>query len=457
MSLDLNRRRMLSLGALAAGGAATPALSAPALALPRAQKLSLEISPVQVELAPGVVIQTTGYNGTAPGPVLRVREGEPVEIAVRNSTTEEELVHWHGLHNLPVPDGALEQGSPAIAPGGDLIYRFTPRPAGTHWYHTHVMAMADLTRGAYNGQYGFLLVEPRRSPGRYDREVLLAAHHWNPTLSTPDHHHGHCATLSYEHASFNDRKLGAGEPIRVKRGERVLFRILNASASEDIMLALPGHTFTVIALDGAPVPHPQPVEVLALSVAERIDAVVEMNAPGVWVLGSVKDAERAQGLGVVIEYERERGPAVWRAPARLDWSYAAFANPGTEGPDPDGVFTMRFERQVGHDGFERWLINGELTNHHHLPKLLVREGGRYRFRWINLSGCAHPVHLHRHRFHLTRVDQTPVSGLMKDTVNLPPYGVVEAEFIADNPGLTLFHCHHQLHMDYGFMLLLEYV
>lgn len=454
MNAGLDRRRMMTLSALAAGVAAPATVQAASRA---ARRLPLEITPATVELAPGVIIRTTGYNGTAPGPVLRLQEGEPVEIAVRNRTGAEELVHWHGLHVGPVPDGAMEQGSPPIPPGTDLTYRFAPSPAGTHWYHTHVMAMTDLSRGGYNGQFGFLLVEPRRQPGRYDREVLLAAHHWNPTLSAPDHHHGHCATLSYEHASFNGHKLGAGEPIRVRRGERVLFRILNASASEDIMLALPGHRFTVVALDGAPVPNPQPVEVLALSVAERIDAVVEMNAPGAWVLGSVKDAERAMGLGVIIEYAGSGGPAVWRAPPALDWDYARFAEAGCESSEPDDVFTMRFERLIGHDGIERWLINGQLADHHALPRLKVRRGGRYRFRWINLSGCAHPVHLHRHRFHLTRINQTPVRGLMKDTVNLPAYGVVEAEFIADNPGPTLFHCHHQLHMDFGFMLLIDYV
>jgi FtsP/CotA-like multicopper oxidase with cupredoxin domain len=457
MSVSIDRRRMLALGAVAAGAAAPALAEQTAPSKAAATKLSLEIGPVSVELAPGVVIQTTGYNGTAPGPVLRLREGQPVEIAVRNRMAAPNLVHWHGLHNPPVQDGAVEEGSLAIAPGGELTYRFTPRPAGTHWYHTHVMAMTDLTRGGYNGEFGFLLVEPTRDPARYDREVLLAAHHWNPKLSAPDHHHGHCAMLSYEHASLNGHKLGAGEPIRVKRGERVLFRILNASASEDIMLALPGHRFTVIALDGSPVPNPQAVDVLALSVAERIDAVVEMNQPGVWVLGSVRDAERAMGLGVVIEYENARGPAVWRAPPRLDFAYASFAGAGCEPSAPDGVFTMLFERRVGDDGIERWLINGRGAEHGHLPSLKVRRGGRYRFRWINASGCAHPVHLHRHRFQLTRVNQTMVSGLMKDTVNLPAYGVVEAEFVADNPGATLFHCHHQLHMDFGFMLRLDYV
>ena len=92
--------------------------------------------------------------------------------------------------------------------------------------------------------------------------------------------------VGYQYATVNQHMLGAGEPLRVKAGQRVLMRLLNASATENVVLALPGHTFKVIAMDGNPVPNPVAVEVLSLAVAERVDAVVEMNQPGVWVLGS---------------------------------------------------------------------------------------------------------------------------------------------------------------------------
>ena len=106
----------------------------------------------------------------------------------------------------------------------------------------------------------------------------------------------------YHAATLGERMLGHGEPIRVRQGQRVLFRILNANASMAISLALPGHRFTVLALDGNPVPVQASVDVLKLDVAERADVVVEMNNPGVWVLGSTKDDDRAMGMGVVIEY-----------------------------------------------------------------------------------------------------------------------------------------------------------
>jgi FtsP/CotA-like multicopper oxidase with cupredoxin domain len=196
----------------------------------------------------------------------------------------------------------VEEGTPTVPRGGARRYTFTPKPAGTRWYHSHNVAGKDLSRSTYSGMFGFLIVEPVSNPARYDQEVLLAAHHWEGSwVSMQDLRKGPPADngleVMYASASFNDRMLGHGEPVRVRQGQRVLFRLLNASATENIRLALPGHRFTVLALDGNHVPTPQTVDVLSLAVAERADVVVEMNRPGVWILGEVDDDARKAGLG----------------------------------------------------------------------------------------------------------------------------------------------------------------
>ena len=91
------------------------------------------------------------------------------------------------------------------------------------------------------------------------------------------------------------------------------------------------------------------------------------------------------------------------------------------------------------------------------PKLPIRQGRRYRLRMRNESDDTHPIHLHRHSFELTRLAGTAIAGVMKDVVMLGGYQEMEVDFVADNPGLTLFHCHQQLHMDFGFMALFDYV
>src|SRR5665647_318701 len=301
-------RRGLLLGASAAGAAVVSRYGHAQAALPSADH-TIRIAPFSLELAPGRVIKTTAYNGTVPGPALRLREGKPVAINVINDSGYPNLVHWHGLMIPPAQDGAVEEGSPIIQPGDSLRYTFAPKPSGTRWFHSHAMAMADLTRSTYSGEFGFLVVDPAAGdPGRYDREVMLAAHHWEGSwVSMQDMKKGpppdNGLEVMYKSATLGDRMLGHGEPIRVRQGERVLFRLLNASGNMGISLALSGHRFTVVALDGNPVPTQATVDALKLDVGERADVIVEMNNPGIWVFGSTDDDDRNMGMGVVVEYE----------------------------------------------------------------------------------------------------------------------------------------------------------
>ena len=206
-----------------------------------------------------------------------------------------------------------------VPPGGRHRYSFTPRPSGTRWYHTHNAALSNLSLGAYTGQFGFLLLERKQDPGHYDQEIFLAIHHWEPSFvpmvekmqnQSVNNPKSSGSDVGYTYATINQDRLGAGEPIRVKEGQKVLMRLLNASATGNVILAFPGHTFNVIALDGNAVPNPKKVEVLSIAAAERVDAIVEMNAPGVWVLGSTLVEARAMGLGVVVECRKERNSGV---------------------------------------------------------------------------------------------------------------------------------------------------
>lgn len=326
---------------------------------------------------------------------------------------------------------------------------------GTRWYHSHAMAMTDLSKSTYSGEYGFLIVEPAAGdPGRYDREVMLAAHHWDGTwVSMQDIKEGppkdNGLEVMYHAATLSDRALGHGEPIRVRQGERVLFRLLNASGNMGINLALAGHRFTVVALDGNPVPTRASVGTLQLDVAERADVIVEMNNPGVWVLGAVDDDDRNIGMGIVIEYAGRGGTPQWVAPKKTPWDYTAFGR-STPAAAPDETIALKFEKiPGGRGGYNKWTINGKSwpnTN----PLFTVERGKRYRLVMDNHSGDEHPVHLHRHSFEVTKVGNKSTSGVMKDTIHMPRFSTAEIDFVANDPGPTFFHCHHQDHMDEGF-------
>jgi FtsP/CotA-like multicopper oxidase with cupredoxin domain len=396
--------------------------------------------------------------------VRRLRQGVPVTIDVVNESANADIVHWHGLAIDSLNDGAMEEGSPMIPAGSSHRYSFTPDPAGSRWYHTHTGSGSNLSIGTYTGQFGFLLIDGKDDPGHYDQEIFLAIHHWEPAFvpmveSMQAQSANHPATsgsdVGYQYATINQHRLGAGEPIRVKQGQKVLIRFLNASATENVILALPGHTFRVIAMDGNPVPTPKEVETLSVAVAERVDAIVEMKAPGVWVLGSTLEKSRQMGLGIVVEYAGKSGAPVWKDPASAPWDYTQFAS-STPAKDADETVALALMDMgpLKDAKFDTWAINGQSWPD--VDPIKVQRGKRYRLIFQNASNDQHPMHLHRHSFELVSIGDKNVSGLKKDTINVMPLEMVTVDFVADNPGDTLLHCHMQLHMDFGFMTLVKY-
>lgn len=413
---------------------------------------SLVIDSFALEVAPRRFIKTTAYNNQSPGPLLRFKEGVPVTINVTNRTAVNEIVHWHGLFLPPEVDGAMEEGTPHIAPGASASYTFTPEPAGMRWYHTHVMAGRDLKKGLYNGQHGVLWVEPRENPARHDAEFFLVLHDWDATMVGSDD--GSMSPI-YNVSTINGRTLGFGEPLRVKQGQRVLMHFVNTSATDPHWLSLSGHKFRVIALDGNPVPTPQIVTMLRLSPAERISVEVAMDNPGVWTLGEVRKSVRGAGMGVVVEYAGSNGKPVWEQPQALAWDYLQFGakQPGEPSAELKATaIPLTFESKfAGHGAMDRWLINGK--SFPDTETVALKQGQRYRLVFKNKSMDDHPVHLHRHTFELRKMNGRETGGILKDTLLVSAGTEAEVEFTADRPGLSLFHCHQQDHMDMGFMML----
>lgn len=451
---------------------------------------TLHIKDGPIEIAPKRIISATTYNGQFPGPLLRFKEGQHATVDIYNDTDTPEQLHWHGQKVSVDVDGAAEEGTPFIPAHGKRRIAFTPNPAGFRFYHTHNRAGANLAAGQYSGQVGPVYIEPKREPGRYDREVFLVLKEFEPTFSrggdmpqdflspaTPvkaleeagesamkaslakGMPHGY--EVGYGSFTINGRMLGHGEPIRVKQGERVLFHVLNGSATEIRSLVLPGHSFQVVALDGNPVPNPARVPVLWIGTAERISAIVEMNHPGVWILGDLDDDDRRHGMGIVVEYAGRAGKAQWVAPPPFKWNYSRFAQEGAIAATPDETFEMTFTKDnAAEEGFNLWGINGAaypMTNAMIPAAFHLKEGKRYRICMRNASDDIHPIHLHRHSFELTSLAGKLTAGIWKDVAMLGGYQGAEVDFVADNPGLTLFHCHQQLHMDFGFMTLFDYV
>jgi FtsP/CotA-like multicopper oxidase with cupredoxin domain len=483
---------LLFTGAAASAkpGSGSPRDLAPTSASTQSERadVTVRIGIGLIEIAPQRILSTATYNGQFPGPLLRLREGRRITVDIYNDTDTPEQLHWHGQFVPPDVDGAAEERTPYIPAHGMRRISFVPKPSGFRFYHTHVRGGGNLHRGQYTGQVGPIYIEPAHEPGAYDREVFLVLKEFEPFFSqggdvaqdflTPATEekdlmekgesamraslargmpHGY--EVGYRLFTINGKMLGHGEPVRVKQGERVLFHVLNGSATEIRSLALPGHRFRVVALDGNPVPNPQEVPVLWLGTAERVSAIVEMNHPGVWVMGDLGDDDRNRGMGIVVEYAGRNGKPQWVAPPAAGWSYTLFGSDLQTQLKPDEIFEMTFAKDNAADGgFNRWTINGVAFDQKTMPVMFhLKHGKRYRLRMRNASDDIHPVHLHRHTFEVTKYAGKQTSKVKKDVIMVGGYQEAEVDFTADDPGLTLFHCHQLLHMDFGFMALFDYV
>ena len=482
--LRLSRRELWTgAAALAVSGCKQPVRD-PA---PAPADYTIEIAVKPVELSPTKIVSTTTYNGQFPGPLLRFKEGKRAVVDIYNDSDIPEQFHWHGQF-LPVDvDGAAEEKTPYIPAHGMRREILIPKPSGLRFYHTHVVAGGNLSAGQYNGEVGPVYIEPATKlwEGQYDREEFIVLKEFDPFFMRggdmamdflPGEPVAELQTMQekaekaspgtpkgfevgYKTFTINGRQLGHGDPIRVKNGERILFHMVNGSATEIRSLALPGHTFKVVALDGNPVPNPTEVPLLWIGTAERISAIVEMKHPGVWVMGDLADDDRGNGMGIAVQYADNNGKPQWVAPQPYKWDYRLFGKQDGTPAKPDEIIDMLFaKQQAAEHGFNRWTINGIAFNMMDMkPMFHLKEGKRYRLHMRNASDDIHPIHLHRHSFELTKINGKPTAGIIKDVVMLGGFQEMDIDFTADNPGLSLFHCHMQLHMDFGFMALFDYV
>src|SRR5437762_6333820 len=220
------------------------------------------------------------YDGTVPGPELRVRRGEPVRITVVNELSEDTTVHWHGIRLPNAMDGVPGLTQKPIRPGESFVYEFTPPDAGTFWYHPHADTLQQLGRGLA----GALIVE-ETEPVAVDRDLVWFIEDWrlddqrriaggfgNRMEAGMSGRIGNTVTVN-----------GHGhEPVSVKAGERVRLRLVNAALARIVGLRFEGHKPVVVAHDGQPCdPHTPEGGQVVLGPAMRADLIIDMNGnPG---------------------------------------------------------------------------------------------------------------------------------------------------------------------------------
>lgn len=479
-----SRRRFLHIAGLASGAvvfsscsrSATTSRTAVAT-IPRAagtgrvQEYTLDATQFDVDFG-GRKVSTWGYNGSVPGPELRLTEGDTLRVTVCNRLPQETTIHWHGLPIVNAMDGVPDVTQPPIKSGENFTYDFMVPVAGTYMYHTHVGLQLD------RGLYGALIVQPTKETLSYNREFVLVLDDWLDGLpDTPEETMKTLVANSdtmggmngmagmggmmgngantppdvvYPLYLINGKPSAAPLEVSVKQGETVRLRLINPSGATIYRVALAGHRLTVTHTDGQPV-EPVEVDVVRIGMGERYDVLVKATNPGIWQL-----AAQAEGtphlVRAIVRYEGSSAapPPADYAPPELSRQVLRYgmltAAPNAVVPPqttPDQVVPIQLSGGMGQ---YVWTINGQVFAK--ADPITVARDRHVRFAFQNMSMMPHPMHLHGHFF---QVDNSTGRGPLKDTVLVEPMQLLAIDWVSDNPGNWAFHCHNLYHQEAGMM------
>ncbi|MBI4715182.1 MAG: multicopper oxidase domain-containing protein [Nitrospirae bacterium] len=219
------------------------------------------------------------YNGSFPGPEIRVQEGDTVKVTLRNQSSAKHGLFFHGLHVDSRTN--LQEQTIFVDPGYEYTYgAFVAEPAGTHLYHCSWNMAEHLSRG----MFGSLIVEGKNE-GPFDRELVYILSDWSRSMITGESSHepGHPRTiLEHDIATLNDQVIGQGDPsrIKVKEKDRIRIRFANIGYLPHRIRFPDG--FLVTHEDGYPISEPKHEEMLTLFPGKRYDLLVTANRSGKW-------------------------------------------------------------------------------------------------------------------------------------------------------------------------------
>jgi FtsP/CotA-like multicopper oxidase with cupredoxin domain len=471
---------MLSAGAVAVGSVASLRRS---FAEPEVKEYRLAANPAIANLTGDGHPDTAvwAYNGTVPGPELRVRQGDPVRVVVSNKLGEDTTIHWHGIRLPNAMDGVPGLTQKPVRPGESFTYEFTPPDAGTFWYHPHADSLQQLGRGLA----GALIVE-EREPIAVDRDLLWFIGDWrldDEGRIAPGFGNRMEAGMSGRIGNTVTVNGRIPDTISVKAGERVRLRLVNAALARIVGLRFEEHKPVVVAYDGQPCdPHPPKGGRVVLGPAMRADLIIDMDGKPGQTYRVIDDFYQDLAYKLV-DFAYDPGKPTRNHPAEPPPRLPA--NPL---PEPDlataerhevtlqggmmggmgmmssggmmGDMGMRGDGKMMGRGGATWAMNGvSMTGDgqpNMAPLLTLKRGQSCVLALRNETAWWHPMHLHGHSFRvISRNGKPNPIREWRDTVLVPARQSVEIAFVADNPGDWMFHCHVTDHQEAGMMSVLR--
>jgi FtsP/CotA-like multicopper oxidase with cupredoxin domain len=477
----------------------------------QAAVVQYELEVTETVMAPaGKPRRVLAINGGIPGPTLRFREGDTAVITVRNRLKEESTsVHWHGILLPNEMDGVPYITTPPIPAGGEHVFTFTLRHAGTYWYHSHTGLQEQL------GMYGPIVVEPAQGEvHQSDRDYVVMFSDWTnekpmEVLRTLmrgsdwyeikkgsaqsltgavkagalkdylEREKSRMRAMDVSDVYYNAFLVNGQEVQRLeaKPGETVRLRLINAGASTYFYVHSALGPLKIVAADGPPV---QPVEVerILMGNAETYDVLVTIPEDGAWELRATamdNSGHASLFLGEGTEHRAADIPPanlysmehmLEGAMAAMDHEMAMESESTGRPPAPYHLLQALEDTTLPADApvrevelrltgdMQRYIWSFDNKTYAEEPVFAVKPGEVLRIKLINDTMMNHPIHLHGHFFRL--VNHHGERSPLKHTVDVPPMGQRTIEFVADEYGDWLFHCHILYHMDAGMTRVFSY-
>ncbi|MCY1077861.1 multicopper oxidase family protein [Archangium lansingense] len=413
----------------------------------------LVAEPTEVPLIDGHRLRVWAYNGQVPGPQLRIRLGETLRVRFTNRLPQETTIHWHGVRLPNAMDGVPHATQPPVQPGETFVYEFTPKDAGTFWFHPHVRSSEQVERGLY----GVLIVEDVEPPP-YSRDVVWVIDDW-----LLDETRQIFPRFNTRHDLAHDGRWGnvitvngrTDEVLRVRPGERIRLRLLNSSNGRVVTPDFSGLQAKLIAVDGLYLSAPIDPSGFELAPGNRVDIDLTFNQLSGAPLRIVDRFHARQSnhlADIVIEGEPLDTPT-FGSPAR---AHVPAWKVGLEVPEHH---TFRLNARGGGPLGIEWTIDGLAFAGHahpHASGLTLKQGQFYRLRYVNESARLHPIHLHGMFFRLLARDGVPVDELFfRDTVLIHGREEVDIALVPTDAGSWMMHCHILEHAEAGMMTMID--
>jgi FtsP/CotA-like multicopper oxidase with cupredoxin domain len=367
-----------------------------------------------------------GYtlNHTSPGPQIVAKQGDLVQVTLRNESVPEGItLHWHGVDVPAAEDGVAGVTQDAVRPGQSFVYRFIAKDVGTYWYHSHQVSHEQVKKGLY----GVLIIQPSAT------DVIAAVHTYDKVRTV--------------NGGYGERRVAApGSTVRV--------RLINTD-NGPMAAWVDGAPYGVVAVDGTDVNAPPEVrnKTVLVTAGGRVDLQVTMPQGSAVRIG-------LGGGPTTLVIGDGNAPTGTEPRDRVD--LLAYGKPADLGFDPAKA-TRHFNYTIGRrpglfDGRPGmwWTINGHQFPD--VPMFMVTEGDVVRMTIKNTSGQVHPMHLHGHHVVVLSRNGVAATGSpwWTDSLNVEDDETYEIAFVADNPGIWMDHCHNLPHAAQGLVTHLMY-